>query len=225
MSRVLLKNYKTALAIALLVLSFNQNVKAQFAFSFGPKGGLAVTTFRGADTDNIEARTSWFGGVFTNFQLGKAIALQPEFLLTERGADVTSNNVRSNIRINYFEIPVLIKARLPLANEVIFPHILAGPNFGFRTNVDLTGTDTNSGVAVEANTDDVRRSDVGALVGAGIDIQTQGSGVFFTIDGRYGWSFADFSDNDNMVELRNAGWMFAAGVGFRIGNASDDLDD
>jgi hypothetical protein len=214
-----------AVAVALLLLVMNDEANAQFAFSFGPKGGLAVTTFRGADAENIEGRTTWFGGLFTNFQLGKVVALQPELLLTQRGADVTSNNVRSNISINYFEVPVLAKIRFPLANEVIFPHLLLGPNFAFRTDLDLASTDTQSGAAVEANTDDIRRSDIGALVGAGIDIQTQGSGVFFTLDGRYGWSFGDINDNDNMVALRNAGWTFAAGIGFRLGNASEDLDE
>jgi hypothetical protein len=225
MTKARFTNHVRAIAVALLILSFHHETKAQFAFSLGPKGGLAVTTFKGADADNIDARSSWFGGVFTNFQLGKVLALQPEFLLTERGADVTSSNVRTNISINYFEVPVLVKIRFPLANEVIFPHILLGPNFAFRTNVDLAGTDTQSGAVIETNTDDVKRSDIGALVGAGVDIQTQGSGIFFTIDGRYGWGFTDINDNDNMIALKNAGWTFAVGVGFRIGNSSEDADD
>ena len=217
------KTVKGLVVIAFVVLAHRSY--GQFGFSLGPKGGLAVTTFRGADADNIKSRTNWFGGVFLNFQLGKVFALQPEFLLTERGADVTSNNMRSNFSINYFEVPVLAKIRLPLAGEVIFPHVLIGPNFAFKTNFDLSSTDTGSGAAVDVSTSNVKKSDIGALVGAGVDIQTRGSGVFFTIDGRYGFGFSDINDNDNMIALRNAGWMFAAGVGFRIGKPSDDVDD
>lgn len=211
--------------ITLCLLLAHADVNAQFGFSIGPKGGLAVTSFRGDDAGDIKANTSWFYGVFTNFQLGTVLALQPELLVTERGADVTSNNVRSNISINYFEVPVLVKLRWPLANEVIFPHVLLGPNFAFRTDLDITSTDTQSGGAIAVNTDDVRKSDIGGLVGAGIDVQTHGSGVFFTLDGRYGWSFQDLNDNDNMITLKHSGWTFAVGVGFRIGNASDDADD
>jgi hypothetical protein len=209
-------------AIVLLLLFSHPAARAQFGFSLGPKGGVALTTFRGTDANNINGRTTGLYGIFANIQLGKVIALQPEFLVTKRGADVTSNNTRNNIRLNYFEVPVLLKIRFPLANEVIFPHILLGPNFMYRTNLNLSSTDTQSGTVLSANKADIRRSDVGALVGAGIDIQTRGNGVFFTLDGRYGWGFVNVNTNSNMITLKNAGWMFAAGIGFRVGNSSNE---
>ncbi|MGC3943812.1 MAG: porin family protein [Chryseolinea sp.] len=200
------------------------DAKAQFGFALGPKGGVAITTFKGTTSANIDSRTSGFYGIFTNFQLGKVFSLQPEFLLTERGANVSANNVKSDIKINYFDVPVLAKLRLPLANEVIFPHILFGPDFAFKTDFHATATDTQSGSTFTVNDADVKKSDIGGLVGAGIDIQTRGSGIFFTIDGRYGWSFQDLNDNDGTITLRNKGWMFAAGLGFRLGNSSRDAN-
>lgn len=210
-------------AIALLT-SATHVAHAQFGFSIGPKGGLAVTNFRSDDAGNIEAATHWFGGVFTNFQLGPVVALQPELLLTKRGGDVNSSNTRTEISLNYFEVPVLVKIRVPLAGEVIFPHILFGPNFAFRTDMDFSATDTQSGAILEADTDDIRKTDLQALVGAGVDIQTRGTGVFFTIDGRYGWGLRDLNDNDDVIHLRNAGWMFSLGIGFRVGDSSDRFD-
>ena len=223
----LLKFSNTCKALLMTIILFSAclHANAQFAFSIGPKGGLALTTFNETDADNVDSRTSWFGGVFTNFQLGKVVALQPEFLLTEKGAKVTENNTSSNFSINYFEVPVLAKIRLPLANEVIFPHILLGPYFAFKTDFDATSTDTQTGSSIKINTSDIRKSEVGALVGAGIDIQTHKSGVFFTLDGRYGWSFHDLNDNDDVITLKNAGWTFAAGIGLRLGNASADVDN
>ncbi|MEJ1242310.1 porin family protein [Chryseolinea sp. T2] len=200
------------------------DANAQFGFAIGPKGGVAITTFKGTNSENFDSRTSGFYGLFTNFQFGRVFSLQPEFLLTERGASFTSSNVRSDVRISYFDIPVLAKIRLPLANEVVFPHILLGPDFAFKTDFKATAKDTQTGSAISWTDADVKQSDVGALVGAGVDIQTRGNGIFFTIDGRYGWSFQDLNDNDNMIEVRNRGWMFAAGVGFRIGNSSGDND-
>lgn len=214
-----------AVAITLFLMGATHYANAQFGFSVGPKGGVSISTFNGTDADNIDSRSSWFGGLFLNFQLAPAIAIQPELLLTERGADVTTGNVRDEISINYFEVPVLLKFRLPLANDIIFPHILLGPNFAFRTDLDFKSTDTQSGVNLEANTDDIKKSDISGLVGAGVDIQTPGNGVFFTIDGRYGFGFSDINDNDNAVSLKHRAWTFAVGVGFRIGNRSDGLDD
>lgn len=210
-----------AILLTAVMLCSVEEARAQFGFSAGPKGGMAISSFKGADAENIDERSSWFGGVFLNFQLGEMFALQPEFLLTQRGADYTSNNTRNSLSINYFEVPVLAKIRFPLANEVIFPHLLVGPNFGFRTDMDFSSRDTQSGVNLAADADGIRDTDIGGLVGAGIDIQTRGNGVFFTIDGRYGWSFQDLADDDNMIALRHAGWQFAAGVGFRFGNSDN----
>ena len=47
-------------------------------------------------------------------------------------------------------------------------------------------------------------------------------GVEFMIDGRYGFGFTDINDSDNSVSIKNAGWTFAAGVGFRLGNKDND---
>ena len=207
------------------ILVFAQiDAKAQFGFALGPKGGVSLTTFKGTTAANFESRSSGFYGLFTNFQVGKVLSIQPEFLLTERGAKLTSNSVRGDIKISYFDVPVLAKIRVPLANEVIFPHILLGPDFAFRTDFKATAQDTQSGSSFSIDEADVRKSDIGGLLGAGVDIQTRGSGLFFTIDGRYGWSFQDLNDNDDMITLRNKGWMFSAGLGFRIGNSSDDAN-
>ena len=47
-----------------------------------------------------------------------------------------------------------------------------------------------------------------------IDIEPRESGLFFTIDGRYGFGFNSVDGSENAVEIRNAGWSFAVGVGF-----------
>jgi hypothetical protein len=212
--------------LTLVLVSFHFYSNAQFAFSLGPKAGVAITSFH-ANNATVSARANGFWGLFTNFQLGRGFAIQPEFLMTRRGADVTSNNSTTRFKLNYFEVPILAKFRLPLANETVFPHLLVGPNFGFKTKFNVSGTDTGNGTTVMANTSDIKKNDVGGLVGAGIDFQTRTSGIMFTIDGRYGFGFSNAYSNNNTtaVTLRNIGWMFSAGLGFRIGNSSRDLDD
>jgi hypothetical protein len=212
------------IAVTLLIMLATDPVFGQLGFAAGPKGGLSVTSFKGDDLDEVESKTNWFGGVFINLQIAPAFALQPELLLTERGAEVTSGNVRTDVSIKYFEVPILAKVRIPLANDVILPHILVGPNFGFKTDFGMSSTDTQTGNAITTSTGEVKSSDIGGLVGAGIDIQTEGSGVFFTLDGRYGFGFSDINDNDNMLVVKNVGWTFAVGLGFRIGKNKNDTD-
>lgn len=189
---------------------------AQVGLALGAKGGVAITSFRGSNVENIDSRTSWLGGAFLNVQVTPAFNVQPEILFSQKGANYTTAGTRNKLVINYFEVPVLAKFRLPIGDS-FFPHVFAGPNFSFRTNLDYTATDTTSGIVLTTNDTDIRKSDFGALVGAGFDIQSRSSAVFFTIDGRYGFGFNDLDTSDNNVEIKNGGWSFAAGLGFQIG--------
>ncbi|MEJ7646532.1 MAG: porin family protein [Chryseolinea sp.] len=202
----------TATAL-ICVTSFQSS--AQVGFALGAKGGIGITTFKGGDAQNVDARTSWLGGAFLNAQISPVFNIQPEILFSQKGADYTVEGSRRHLVINYFEVPVLAKVRLPIG-EVIFPHVFLGPNFAFKTKARYTSEDMGSGAQLEANEADIRRSDIGGLVGAGIDIETRESGLFFTIDGRYGFGFNNVDRSDNAVELRNVGWSFAVGVGFLL---------
>lgn len=189
---------------------------AQFGLALGAKGGVGITSFRGSNVDNIDSRTSWLGGAFLNVQVSPVFNLQPEILFSQKGANYTMGSTRTKLVINYFEVPVLVKVRLPIG-DVVFPHVLLGPNFSFRPNMDYAGTETSTGVVLSTNKTDIRKSDYGALVGAGFDIQSRSSGIFFTIDGRYGFGFNDINTSDNDIEIKNEGWSIAAGLGFQIG--------
>jgi hypothetical protein len=191
------------------------NSFAQVGIALGAKGGIGIMTFKGSNASNIDGRTSWLGGGFLNAQISPAFNLQPEILFSQKGADYTTGAVRRNLVINYFEIPVLAKFRLPI-DEVFFPHLLLGPNFAFRTNLKYSGMETGSGAEVTVNKSEIRKSDVGGIVGAGVDIETRNSGLFFTLDGRYGFGFNNLDRSDNSVQIKNAGWSFAIGIGFLL---------
>lgn len=211
----------TVVAAILFSACCSVNSFGQLGVAVGPKAGVSISTFRGSDLENIDKRTSWLGGVFLNAQFGSVFTLQPEALLTQRGAKFTRDNVRRNIVVNYFEVPVLAKIRLPIS-DIVFPHVLLGPDFFFRTKATYSSYNTDGGAAIVTSSSDVRKSDVGALVGAGIDIQTRESGLFFTIDGRYGFGFNNINRINNTVEVKNAGWSFALGVGFLLKRDFDD---
>lgn len=188
---------------------------AQVGLAIGAKGGIGITTFKGSDAKNIDGRTSWLGGAFVNAQISPVFNLQPEIIFSQKGADYTIDGTRKHLVINYFEVPVLAKLRLPIG-DVVFPHILLGPNFAFKTNAKYSSDETANGTQVVADESDIRRSDIGGLVGAGIDIEARDSGLFFTIDGRYGFGFNNIDRSDKGSELRNAGLSFAVGVGFLL---------
>lgn len=209
------KNLLRILMVTIVLSITSSQSFAQMGLAIGAKGGIGITTFKGTNAENIDGRTSWLGGAFLNAQISPVFNLQPEILFSQKGADYTTNGIRRHLVINYFEIPVLAKLRLPI-NEVVFPHILLGPNFAFKTNARYSSEETAGGTQVTTNDVDIRRSDIGGLVGAGIDFETRGSGLFFTVDGRYGFGFNNIDRSDNSFEIRNAGWSFAVGIGFLL---------
>jgi hypothetical protein len=186
---------------------------AQFGAAFGVKGGLTVSSFNNA-SGSVSANTTGMGGLFVNLQLAPVFTIQPELVLTKKGAIQTNNNIKNDIRITYFEVPILVKIRMPFDN-VFFPHIFAGPNFAYNVNSKLVVTDNNTGLYLPTNSDDIRKSDVGGILGAGIDIQSKS--IFFTIDGRYGFGFNKLGSNSVYLDVKNRAWTFTVGLGIRIG--------
>ena len=182
------KKITCVFAVTIVLSIINSHTFAQLGLALGAKGGIGFTTFKGADVQNIDGRTSWLGGAFLNTQISPVFNLQPEILFSQKGGDYTTSGTRKHLVINYFEVPVLAKLRMPIG-DVVFPHILFGPNFAFRTNVNYTSDETGGGTQVTGNDIDIRKSDIGGLAGVGIDIETKDSGLFFTIDGRYGFGF------------------------------------
>lgn len=203
-----------AIAGALVSSALAPSAQAQMALAIGPKAGLAITSFD-TDANEIKSRTSALGGLFLNWQLHPIFAIQPEALFSQKGAVYTQNGNRTDIKLNYFEVPVLAKFRIPVG-DVFFPHFLIGPDFAFNTNVKYTSVETSTGTQYSQNGDDITKTDVGGLIGAGFDIQAKA--LFFTLDGRYGYAFNQLGND--VYSVRNIGWSFAAGIGIRFGSGS-----
>src|SRR5690606_30904241 len=77
---------------------------AQIGFSFGVKGGATFSSFDGEDAHEVERRTGWVGGLFTNFSFLEVLSIQPEFLVQQKGATSTKNQHKNEIKLSYFQI-------------------------------------------------------------------------------------------------------------------------
>lgn len=197
-----------------------QSGNAQIAI--GPKAGATVTTLAGSDAQNVNAKLGYLGGVFVNLQAAPWFTVQPEVIVSQKGATYTRDNTKTELNLHYIEVPVLAKIRIPI-DKVFYPHVLAGPNVAFNTDARYVSTDSQSGTVVQGDGDNFRKADVGAVVGAGLDIQSKR--VFFTVDGRYGYAFnylENGRDNSPQLRIRNAGWTFSLGVGIRLFADNDD---
>ena len=214
--KIMLPSKFIAAGLLSLIISVEDSF-AQFNLVVGPKGGVAVTSFSGDGAGNVTTRTTGLGGLFLNAQFGEVFNVQPEFLIGQRGGTITNENTTNNFSLSYFDVPVLLKFRLPV-DKVFYPHVLLGPDFAFNTNTKVTSSDTQTGTEVAVSGGQFNQSDIGALAGAGIDFQSKR--IFVTLDARYGYSFNDVGTSNSSVALnfRNTGWSFTAGVGIRLFN-------
>jgi hypothetical protein len=194
--------------------SFAQDVKKDGGIAIGPKGGFNINRLSGKDATHTEDRTGVVVGGFVNVSFLKLLSIQPELFFSQRGGGANiSNTSTSNLKLSYVELPILFKLRLPLG-KTFFPHVFAGPDFAYRVYSNSTNTNNTSGTTSEIGNDKIRRMANGGVFGAGLDIQ--GKHCFFTVDGRYGFTFNDMGDKSNHLDVRNSNVTILAGIGYRF---------
>jgi len=208
------KNITITLAGLIVSIILSSSSIAQMDIAFGPKVGLAVNSFRGAGAGKVEAETNWVHGLFFNLEPVTFITIQPEMILNHKRDVQTMNDIRNKIDIVYLEFPALAKFKISI-NNIYFPHLLIGSNIACNIHSNISSTDTQTG-KVNENSPNIKRLDIGGIVGVGIDIKKEWA--FFTLDVRYGLGFNNIGKNSNNLNIKNTGWSIAFGVGERFSN-------
>ncbi|HSK12060.1 MAG TPA: porin family protein, partial [Phnomibacter sp.] len=97
--------------------------------SLGAKGGLNFSNLNGLTKDNYkrQGKIGFHLGGYTTFNFGRNFALQPELMYSSQGATIESGNVTEDIKLNYINVPIMIKF---LTNNGFYFEL--GPQVGFR---------------------------------------------------------------------------------------------
>jgi len=126
----------TAIAATLFISIFS------FAqISVGAKGGLNVSNLSGIDGSNYETKAlvGFHVGGYVTFNLGRNFAIQPELVYSTQGGTIESGNVTENLKLNYFNIPVMVKF---MTNSGFY--LEAGPQLGFQAgDLDYDNVETS----------------------------------------------------------------------------------
>lgn len=212
---------RIALPVALLVAAPLQ-LHAQNVI--GIKGGLNVSDVSTDDPmfeELADSKTGFVGGAFFNLPLGSTFALQPEALYSQqgfKGTDPEFSEAELQFKVDYIQIPVLVKAQFPTGS--IRPAVYAGPVVSFESSCNLGAT--VSGVSAEADCDspeadvgDRKSTDFGAAFGGNLDWFV--GPVVVTFDVRYLLGLTNLNDDpDSDESAKNRVWQFMAGVGFPL---------
>ena len=181
-----MKTKALALAGVLAALVASPAFEQQVYLGF--EGGANFAYLNGPDVSSLfGSRLGIVAGGFAHVGLFPGLALQPELLYAQKGAQTANGNVV--YQLNYVEIPVLAELSLPL--PLFQPGILLGP--AFDGNVMASGIQN------------VNPVDVGVIGGLQFHFDP------IMVNGRYEMGLTDVTSDRNM---QNGNFAFLVGVAF-----------
>ncbi len=179
-----MKNLKNLTATVLVLLGTTLvNAQDRIATSgsstkFGIKGGVNFSNLYTEDVTDENVLTGFHLGAFVELPLTAAISLQPEVAYSTKGAENEYDNAtasgRVKFRLNYIEVPVLLKFNI--TNRF---NLHAGPYVAFLVDSKITDEDSDGDVNFEeaVDEDDLNKVDLGLAAGLGLDFGNIGIGA------------------------------------------------
>jgi hypothetical protein len=181
-----MKTKVLALAVILAAVTVSPAYEQEVYLGF--EGGANFAYLNGPDVSPLfGSRLGVVAGGFAHVGLFPGLALQPELLYAQKGAQTSDG--RTVYQLNYVEIPVLAEVSLGL--PVVNPGIIIGP--AFDGNVMTSGLQN------------VNPVDVGVIGGLQFHFDP------ILVSGRYEMGLTDVTSDKNM---QNGNFTFLVGVAF-----------
>jgi Outer membrane protein beta-barrel domain len=201
---------RVATAVLAAVL-FGAGSAAAQDVSGGVKGGVnfANIVIDGDAADlNLETRVGLVVGGFVTWPVTPRFDIQPEALVSMKGASFDEFGVEADIELTYLEFPILFRYGSPISSGSSLK-VFAGPSLAFKLNADATGEflGTSSDQGID---DEVEGFDFGLVIGAGIEAGR------LTFDGRYTWGLSNINSDPAQDEVDVKNRVFSLLIGFRF---------
>ncbi len=199
-------------AFILLTLTINAQIK------FGIKEGLNLSTQSelGMLWDNNDIKTGFTLGATIDYRFHSVISLQTELNYKTEGSAYevkeTSGKKGININYDYYNIPLLLKARLNEQlglSETWLVSFYGGPYYSYL-NKSESEIEVNGITTVTDIEDDANESDYGMIFGGEVSKVFSKGELFFDL--RYEMGLNDISVIDK--DLRNK--VIGIGIGYRF---------
>lgn len=183
-------------AVAVLIVCA---AKAQFSagdFIYGGKVGLNVTNISNM---GVKAKASIHIGAFAEWKMNDFIGISPEFVYSRQGAADKTGGVKTKVRVNYLNIPILAKLYV-LENLSVD----LGPQLGFALNGKSVAK--AEGVTVKDKMEDLNTIDLSFPVGLSYIYDN------FIVSARYNIGLTNVADKDMVgVNMKNGVFQFSIG--------------
>jgi hypothetical protein len=222
-------NIKDSFMKKVLLLSLTLLLCVSVSFSqFGIKGGINLGTFGGDDKSIDPAffdaalaglakidptpRMGIAGGITYKVGFIAGLSIEPGVMYIQRGAvyELTlpaalgGGSGKMTWKLDYIEIPVLVKFALPI--PVISPYIEGGVSYGFLASAKMK-FEGGGGSSEGDIKDGMNKSNISALVGVGVEL------AMLDVNARYALGISKI-DKDGNAKLYNRGIMLTVGLRF-----------
>ncbi len=188
-----------------------QNIK------LGVKGGVNIATIGGSDADSLgdtKSKVGLVAGAFAEFMVGDIIGIQPEVLYSQKGVKSDDLGVDAKIKLDYIEVPVLVKVNVPVEGSKVRPSFFVGPAIAFKASCKLQGSSggTSASIDCEDAGANIKSTDFGATAGGGIAFDVGGAEV--GVEVRYTLGFTKIDDDPDPFDIKNRVFSIMGTVGF-----------
>jgi hypothetical protein len=203
--------YFLSVSVVLFASALPSRAFAQAPLSFGVKGGLNIST---ADVSaegfavSPDSRPGAVVGAFVGYDFHPNFGVQVEGLFSQKGAKVSQFGIDIDLRIDYFEVPILARGNIR-ANEETSIHFTAGPAFAFKIDETLDLEDI--GFGFEFDDIELKSWDAGIAVGGGVTFRN------LIVDARYTFGLVNVTDGplEDFLEVKNRAFSLTAGWRFK----------
>jgi hypothetical protein len=194
----------------------------------GIKGGLKIGVssaklygddvgdFEGLLGEGLKSRIGFCAGGFITFNITEMFAIQPEVLYTMKGVRWEggingATPLKIWIKLDYLEIPVLVKIIVPTPGGVK-PFLFAGPVLALKLSSKVKAEYAGDSEEEDIEDENMKSTDFGLVIGAGVDfgLGIPGTGKM-TLDVRYSLGLSTISAFEG-DDVKNG--VFSLMVGF-----------
>ncbi|HKJ33823.1 MAG TPA: porin family protein [Balneolales bacterium] len=183
-----------------------RNGQATTKINYGIIGGLNFADFAGNGVSNTESRLTGNGGIFAAINFGDYFAVQPEALVSFRGAQAKiPTGGKLKYRLAYIQVPVFAKGKYQLQNGLT-PYVIAGPSFSYRISDKYKYDGANSNQKGDINELGIKTNDslFDLNFGAGLQMGR------LMLEGRYQWGLTDVFKN---IDAQHSVFTINLGIG------------
>ncbi len=159
-------------------------------------------------TASTAARSGFAAGVSVLGRLAPHLGVVPGAMFIEKGYQATAAGITSSLKLDYIEIPVLLRVWGGTGNTRVFA--LGGPAAAFRVSCSdeiSGGSIAAGGVCTSGTTNNLKSADISVMFGGGVQVHA------ISIGARYDLGLTDVYTNDSgTATYRNRALLILGGV-------------